>query len=63
MAPGSLAPNFEYKDINVKSVSLKSLRGKLVYVDVWGTWCIPCKQEIPYLKKVKKQYIIKILNL
>ncbi len=50
------APEFSYKDINGKTVSLKSLRGKFVYIDVWATWCSPCKAEIPHLKKVEDDY-------
>ena len=33
-----------------KKVSLTSLKGKLVYIDVWATWCGPCIREIPSLK-------------
>lgn len=36
--------------------SLKDYRGSYVYIDVWATWCVPCIYEIPYLKKLEKQY-------
>lgn len=51
-APGY---NFDLVDINEKKVSLKSLAGKVVVVDVWATWCGPCKAEIPHLKKLTEE--------
>jgi thiol-disulfide isomerase/thioredoxin len=38
------------------TTSLDDLKGKYVYIDVWATWCGPCKQQIPYLKEVEKEY-------
>lgn len=52
----SLAPEFSFKDGLGQSVSLKSLRGKFVYIDVWATWCGPCKAEMPGLKKLEAAY-------
>lgn len=56
LAQGKPSPTFEYKDIRGRKVSLASLKGRLVYIDVWATWCGPCKGEIPYLKKLEKEY-------
>ncbi len=54
---GKPSPVFEnYENINGKKTSLKDLKGKYVYVDVWATWCGPCKAEIPSLKELEKQY-------
>lgn len=50
------APAFTYPDIDGKPVSLSSLRGNYVYVDVWATWCGPCKTEVPYLKKLERDF-------
>ena len=54
--PGTPSPKFNYPDINGKNISLDDLKGKYVYVDVWATWCAPCKREIPYLKELNKEY-------
>ncbi|EHQ25930.1 TlpA family protein disulfide reductase [Mucilaginibacter paludis] len=50
------APDFTYTDINGKQVSLKDLRGKYVYIDVWATWCAPCKAGLPFLAKIEDEY-------
>jgi thiol-disulfide isomerase/thioredoxin len=55
-ADGNAAPDFTYKDVNGKEVSLKDLRGKYVYIDLWATWCGPCKREIPYLTKIEEEF-------
>jgi thiol-disulfide isomerase/thioredoxin len=55
-AKGAVAPVFTYRDVNGKSVSLNKLRGKYVYIDVWATWCGPCKMEIPHLSALEKSY-------
>ena len=36
-------------------VSLSDFKGKVVLVDVWATWCGPCRQQIPYLKKLEEE--------
>ncbi|MCY1515693.1 Thiol-disulfide oxidoreductase ResA [compost metagenome] len=35
---------------------IKSLKGKVIYLDVWGTWCGPCKAELPYVPKLKEKF-------
>lgn len=52
---GQPAINFTYPDLNGKQVSLTDFKGKVVLVDVWATWCGPCKQEIPSLKKMEEE--------
>ena len=54
--PGNLAANFKFPDVNGKEVALTDFKGKLVYIDIWATWCAPCKGEIPSLKELEKQY-------
>lgn len=53
---GAAAPDFVYRTVSGEKVSLSSLQGNLVYIDVWATWCGPCKVEIPHLKKVEAAY-------
>ena len=53
---GNISPLFNYADTSGNSISLESFRDKLVYIDVWATWCGPCKEQIPYLKKQEEKY-------
>lgn len=54
---GAVSPVFnDYENHAGGTTSLSDLKGKYVYVDVWATWCGPCKQEIPFLKEIEKEY-------
>lgn len=53
---GDPSPKFNYPNTKGEKISLDDLKGKYVYVDVWATWCGPCKQQIPYLKELHKEY-------
>lgn len=48
------APNFDYENYAGGKTSLESLKGKYVYIDVWATWCGPCRAEIPALKALEE---------
>lgn len=50
-----LAPNFTLKEINGKSLTLSNLRGKVVVLNIWATWCPPCRHEIPDFIKLQKE--------
>ncbi|MDG2194828.1 MAG: TlpA disulfide reductase family protein [Polaribacter sp.] len=57
VAKGNVSPKFvDYENNAGGTTSLDDLKGKYVYVDVWATWCGPCKAEIPFLKNVEKKY-------
>ncbi len=57
LGAGKPSPDFkDYTNYNGGKSSLSDFRGSYVYIDVWATWCIPCIYEIPFLKKVEKQY-------
>jgi thiol-disulfide isomerase/thioredoxin len=53
---GSPAYNFAYLNTEGQKVSMADLKGKVVLVDVWATWCGPCKKEIPHLKKLEEEF-------
>lgn len=57
LSKGQPSPRFvSYENFKGGETSLGDLKGKFVYVDVWATWCGPCKREIPSLKEVEKKY-------
>lgn len=47
--------DFTYPDVNGKMVSLSDFKGKVVLLDIWATWCGPCRGELPYLKKLEEE--------
>jgi peroxiredoxin len=53
---GKPAPEFTLKDVEGKEVSLKSLRGKAVFLDFWATWCAPCRDEMPQIQALHDEF-------
>ena len=56
VAKGSKAHGFKYLDINGKEVSLDDFKGRYVYIDIWATWCAPCREEYPHLQMLEKAF-------
>lgn len=55
-AVGKKSPNFIYKDSTGKEINLESFSGKYVLIDVWATWCMPCLDQMKYLKELEYKY-------
>ncbi len=53
---GSTAPGFELGTLNGERVSLGQLRGRVVFLNLWATWCPPCLVELPELERLSRSY-------
>lgn len=53
---GEAAPAFSLKDMKGDTVTLDSMKGKVVFLDFWATWCDPCREEFPELDALYKKY-------
>ena len=53
---GFLAPDFTLDTLDGTKVTLSELRGKIVLINLWATWCPPCRAEMPALENAYKQY-------
>jgi len=54
--PGEAAIDFTYPDKDGGDVSLSDFVGSVVYIDVWATWCGPCRAEMPFLHELESEY-------
>lgn len=54
-APGRPAPPLVVERLNGKPLALTSLRGKVVLLDVWASWCVPCLKELPMLDGIARR--------
>jgi peroxiredoxin len=53
---GKMAPDFASKSDSGRNVRLSELRGQVVLINFWASWCSPCRQELPLLNKIYAQY-------
>ena len=53
---GNNATDILFMDPQKNSIKLSSFRGKIIYIDVWATWCAPCIKEQPYLDSLRERY-------
>lgn len=53
---GFLAPEFTLTTLEGSTISLEELRGQAVLVNIWASWCIPCRTEMPAMQKVYETY-------
>jgi cytochrome c-type biogenesis protein len=53
---GENVPAYAASTLTGDSLSLPQLRGEVVLLNVWATWCIPCRKELPELEALHKQY-------
>lgn len=53
---GTVAPDFTLTDLSGNRVSLRSLKGKVIFLNFWATWCVPCRQEMPTMEKLHREY-------
>lgn len=56
--PGNkaVAPDFTLEDLSGRPLSLKKLRGEVVFLNFWATWCVPCRQEMPTMEKLYQEF-------
>lgn len=52
----SPAPELALKDANGKTITISSLKGKVVFINFWATWCQPCVQEMPTIQALKESF-------
>ncbi|HYK22317.1 MAG TPA: TlpA disulfide reductase family protein, partial [Pyrinomonadaceae bacterium] len=50
------APDLSFRDINGKTIRLSDFKGRVVLLNFWATWCVPCRAEIPDLVKLQRRY-------
>jgi peroxiredoxin len=55
LQPGYPAPDFSFPGLDGKMVGLGDYKGKVVFLNIWATWCPPCREEMPSMEKLYKE--------
>jgi thiol-disulfide isomerase/thioredoxin len=58
-AQAKRAPNLELKDLKGNTHRVSDMRGSLVVLNFWATWCLPCREELPLLSRLSQEYAAK----
>src|SRR5208282_2690412 len=56
VSAGKMAADFSLTDLGGTAISLSSLRGKVVFLNVWATWCAPCREEMPSIEALYEEF-------
>lgn len=56
VVPGDIAPSITATDISGQPFDLAKLRGKVVYIDFWASWCAPCRRSFPWMNAMQEKY-------
>lgn len=56
MKDNQATPDFTLPGLDGKKVSLKDFRGKIVFLNFWATWCLPCREEMPAMEKLYNEF-------
>lgn len=63
VAGGEVAPAFSLPNASGHNVDLEKLRGGVVYVDFWASWCAPCRRSFPWMNEMTRKYGAKGLTI
>lgn len=56
LARARMAPPFSVTTADGERISMDDLQGKVVLLDFWATWCVPCREALPHIKQVAKKF-------